>query len=222
MPVDETKTLDIPEFNRHPLKEFWGLIMDINEVVEHNKNTNKDNSFIVFDIAQVEVIEANEPFVAPVTQIRVMELNFPKTDFAVLKDSIVRCGISRGESLNTIIGKRTHWKWAPATLNRRVTEKDESGEDVTAYRDTEANCWQILEIDGISNTTNLLIDKTVEHADGKDASSFKASFLSDLTLQQLSNYDIVAQNVMNNTQLDQLVTVGKLTVDEAGLYHKVG
>ena len=213
-PVADNKTVDpAPEFNRHPLVKFWGDVVDINDSVEHNDNTNKDNTFIIFDIADVEVLEANEPYNAPTTQLRFMELNFPKTDWDVMRQSIIAAGFPTGTSLNELIGKRCLFEFAPAKLNRR-------DRDTGKYRDVDAHSWQIKEIKGVENTAAELMEKILAHADGKTEPEFKAAFLSDMSLPTLTNFGVVANQVMGGTFLDAMVATNQLTKDANGVYRR--
>lgn len=212
MPTSRTIGTDAPErtFRQHPLKEFKGRISDVTD----RPLDNTPNRFIVtFDFSEVEVIEANEPFNFPVTQIEIMELNFPETAWAVLTESIRNCGYSG--DINGLIGKHAHLKFAPARLNMRV-----AGSDPVKYETREANAWQFLDLEGVENTAGELFDKVAALADGKDATGFKSAFMSDMTLQSYSNYADVAQQVMANTCLDFMVSIGKLSFDGT-LYHKV-
>ena len=223
MPTNRTVTTDAPsDFRQHPLKEFKGTISDITDEPLSDNNPNRFR--IIFHISELEVIESNEPFNFPVTQVAIAEFNFPKTEWAALTESIRNAGYTG--DINGLIGKRTHWKHAPATLNQRVSAaksaNPETGEPAmpAVYNDVQGNAWQILSIEGIENTTNDLVDKVVEIADGKDAVIFKSAFMSDMSLQGLTNYNEIAQQVMQNTALDFLVSINKLTFD-GSVYHKV-
>ena len=212
MPTTRTVTTDAPSgFRQHPLKEFKGRIVDItDEPLASNPNV----FLIKFAIAEVEVIEANEPFNFPVTEVEILEIRRSETAWAVFTESLRNYGFSG--DINGLIGKRSHWKFAPAKLNMRVP-----GSDPAVYETRDANAWQVIELEGVENTTNELIDKVAAIADGKDATSFKSAFMSDMTLQGYSNYGEVAQQVMANTFLDFMVSVDKLSFDGTS-YHKVG
>ena len=211
MPTSRKITTDAPsQFRQHALKEFKGVISDITD----EPLPNNPNLFLVkFGITQLEVIEANEPYNFPVTEVEVLEIRRPNSEWAILTESIRNCGF--GGDISGLIGKQSHWKFGSAQFNQRVP-----GSDPVRYEISEGSTWRILELEGSTNTTNDLFDRVADIANGKDATSFKSAFMSDMSLQGLTNYQDIAQQVMQNTCLDFMVSINKLTVED-GIYHKV-
>ncbi len=211
LPGDKT-TEAAAEFSRHPLLEFVGDLVDINERIQPRRNDpSKTNSIIVFDFANIDVVASNEPYTFPTTQVEIFEMNMPNTQWEAFKASVRQCGYTG--DLNGLIGKRMTFKWAAANLSNKnqVTGK---------YEVKEASCWQVTAIEGVENTSGQLLEAVVSIADGKDAAAFKSAFLADGNIRSLTGYADMLASVMNNAALDLLVAAGNLTVDGSGIYHK--
>jgi len=214
MPLGTDKTTDAASDNRHPLNEFWGGVADINDDVRQSRtNASKNNTFIVFDINNLDVIEAREPYAFPVTKVEILELNIPGTPWEAFKESLRKCGYEG--SLNDLIGKRMRWKYAGAILNQR-----EVVDGKTSYVNKEGFCWQVVEIEGVNNTSDKLMDAVVALADGKNETDFKTQFLANNEMRSMTNYASMMQMVIGNSALSTLVSAGKLTFDGT-VYHKV-
>ena len=214
MPLGNERTTDAATDNRHPLNEFWGDIADITDPSRPSRtDASKSNTFIVFDINNLDVIEAREPYNFPVTKVEIMELTFANTPWEAFKESLRKCGFEG--SLNNLIGKRTHWKYAPAILNR-----SEVVDGKRVYSNVEGACWQIVEIEGVNNTSDRLMDAVVALADGKNETDFKTQFLANNELRTMTNYASMMQMVIGNSALSTLVSAGKLTFDGT-TYHKI-
>jgi hypothetical protein len=203
MPVSGKTTDAAPVGNFHPLQEFKGEIVDINEKQEVSRG-NKAYTNIVFDIAGLEVIEANEPYAFPTTQIVIAEFNFSNTNWEVFKESLRSTGFTG--DLNNLIGKRAHWKWSPARISNRDQTTDK-------YVVTDSFCWKIIGIDGVSNTSGQLMYEVASIADGNTESEFKAKFLANNEVRRLTGYADVLNMVMQNQLLPNLVLAGTLKVD---------
>lgn len=212
-PVEGKTTEAAAEFNQHPLINFKADITDINESQRPQRNNPaKMNNFLTFDMADVEVIESREPYTFPTTQIEILEINIPGSNWEALKASIRKCGYSG--DLNGLIGKRAHWQYTTAMLSQRnqTTQKFET---------KEGNCWQIVEIEGVENTSDKLLSAVLDIANGVDAATFKTNFLTNNDIRGYTGYPDMIAEVMNNKTLDLLVAAGKLSFDGT-LYHKVG
>ena len=203
LPSDVT-TEAAPVGNRHPLQEFVGDLVDINQTSEVAKNEKKTvYNIATFDFANIEVIAANEPYNFPTTQVALSMFNIPGTNWEEFKKSIKNCGFNG--ALNDLIGKRIHMKWASAMLSNRnqLTGKYELG---------EGWCWQVVGIEGVTNTGSQLMDAIVTMADGHTADEFKASVLADPNIRTLTGYTDILGLVMGNQILPTLVAGGKLTL----------
>lgn len=220
MPTSKTYDTTPAEDFEPSLLHFKGLITDVRDEIRHNETTNKDSTVIIFDCAEVEVIEAKAPFTMPVYQVEIRWLPFPGTQSSAFQISAEKAGY-KGD-LNGLIGKRIEWHYTSAMLNlpKRVTNEDGTTSRGEGYENRMGKCWQVVAIEGVENTSNKLGEAILNMADGKTATEFKSAFLSDMSLQGLSSYDEVATQVMQNTHLDLLVSVGQLTVDSDGKYHK--
>lgn len=211
MPVGGNRTTDAATNNRHPLNDFWGDIVDINDLVTPRRtDPTKNNTIIRFDIANLDIIEANEPYTFPTTQVEIFEMNMPNTNWEAWKESVRKCGYEG--DLNGIINKRAHWQYAPATLSTR-------GED-GKYSNQPGKAWQIVEIEGVNNTSGSLIDKAVDIANGKTASEFKSAFMGDGNIRSLTGYSDMLVSVSKDEFLPTLVASGKLTLN-GDIYSKV-
>lgn len=231
-PLPENKTTDAPaEFRRHALKDFWGDVEDINAKGGVTQSTQKPYTDIVFDMKNIEIIESFEPWPHPTTQVSIRELDMPNTEWAAWKESIRKCGYSG--PLNGLITKRLHWVWTSGVLlSQRKLQmddagnvvRDENGRTVYAegYENRPGTCWQVVEIVGVENTGDKLIDWSIEHADGKTLTEFKTEFMADAEIRAYTNYGQVVVAVSSDQWLNTLVAGGQLTIDGSGVYHKVG
>lgn len=199
------------------LQDFKCLITDIYDETRTGNN-DRQSEWIVFDCAELEVIEAKEPYTLPTAKIDVRYLRIPGTQWAVMAASIEKCGY-KGD-INGLIGKHVRFQYAPAMLN--LPKRDADNNIVPGqYENRSGRAMQIIEIEGVENTSNKLEDALLEMIDGKTALEFKSAFLSNMDLQQLTGYDTVAIGVTQDTFLPLMVTGGKVSVDENGVYHKV-
>ena len=211
-PVGSRTTEAAPAGNRHPLRKFWGDVVDINAVTATSR-ANKPYTNIVFDMANIDILEANEPYTFPTTQISIPEFSFPGTAWEACKASIRRCGFSG--SLDDLIGKRVLWDWSLAPIRNR-------NQQTGVYEEAETSVWQIVEIEGVANTGANLIAISADLANGKDEPAFRSAFLANGDIRGLSGYGEALVQVMRSAYLDLLVQAGQLTVDTAGIYHKIG
>ena len=212
-PIDTTPPVDFEP----TLLDFKCLITDIRDEVEDNRES------IIFDCAELEIIEAKEPFNLPVAQVKVRYLRMPYSQWAIMAESIEKCGF-KGE-INGLINKRVHFRFAPALMSLPRQLKDEVGNVIgrgEGYENRQGRAMQIVEIEGSENTSNILRDKLLAMADNRNATAFKAEFMSDMSLQGYTGYQDVANQVMQNQFLDMMVGSNNLTLDETGVYHKVG
>ena len=211
LPGDKT-TEAAAEFSRHPLIEFIGDLVDINERIQPRRNDpSKTNSIIVFDFANIDVVTSNEPYTFPTTQVEIFEMNMPNTQWEAFKASVRQCGYAG--DLNGLIGKRMTFKWSAANLSSK-------NQTTGKYEVKEASCWQVTNIEGVENTSGQLLDSVLGIVDGKSAADFKSAFLADNSIRSLTGYADMLAQVMKNETLDILVSAGKLTVDTNGIYHK--
>lgn len=203
------------------------LIADISDIVDDTREVgaegNKKNAeFIQFKLSNLDVKASKEPYTLPAFIVEIRYIRMPHSQWDVMAESIRKCGYEG--DINGLILKRAEFKYTEGMLNlpKQVTDP-ETGVTSTIrgeYEVRKGNCWQIVNIDGVSNNSNQLQDKIVEMADGQTADGFKSIFMSDLTLQTMSGYQEAAVQIMNNTHLDLLVGLGALTKDAAGIYHK--
>lgn len=213
MPVSNDVTTEAAKNNRHPLDDFWGTVEDINDSTRpQTRNPGKSNTFIKFDLSQLEIIKANEPFNFPVTSIEVMEINIPGSEWEVLKESLRKCGFTGG--LNNFIGKRAHFKYTDAILNKPRTD------GVQGYAMQPSYCWQVVEVEGVENTSSKLMDAIVELANGANAAEFKTKFMSEASIRTMTGFPDAMTAVATNTMLATLVASGKLTLN-GDVYSKV-
>jgi hypothetical protein len=215
MPTSKPITTDAPADFEPTLQDFKGLIVDVRD--ETRTNNGRDSEWLLFDVAELEVIEAKEPYTLPVATVDIRYLRIPGTQWAVMAASIEKCGY-KGD-VNGLINKRVHFQYLPAMMN--LPKRDEDNNIIQGqYENRQGRAMQITEIEGVENTSNQLEEKLLNMVEGKTAVEFKSAFLSDMSLQQLTGYNDVANHVTQNTFLDMLVATGKLSVDN-GVYHKV-
>lgn len=207
-PIDTTPPVDYEP----TLLDFKCLITDIRDEVEDSRES------IIFDCAELEVIEAKEPFSLPVTQVKVRYLRMPYSQWAIMAESIEHCGF-KGD-INGLINKRVHFRFAPAVMS--LPRRNEDGTRGEGYENRLGKAMQIVEIEGSENNSGILKDKLLAMADNHNAAAFKAEFMSDMSLQGYTGYQDVANQVIQNTFLDMMVSGGSLTLDETGVYRKVG
>lgn len=193
------------------LLDFKCLITDIRDEVDDKRES------IVFDCAELEIIEAKEPYSLPVCQVKVRYLKMPYSQWAVMAESIEHCGF-KGD-VNGLINKRVHFRFAPAIMS--LPKRNEDGTRGDGYENRQGRAMQIVEIEGSENTSNILRDKLIEMADNRNAIAFKAAFMSTMSLQGYTGYQEVANQVTQNQFLDTMVMASMLTVDIDGVYHKV-
>jgi len=217
----EITTAPPPEFEPVIL-DFECLVTDITDVTKTREGSDRAQEFIVFHCAELEIHEAKEPYTLPVYQLEERLINIPGSRWAALTASIEKCGY-KGD-INGLINKRLHFKWSEVMLNQTKRTVDEAGNTTLIrgqYEMRPGHCWQVVEIEGVENTSNKLGEEVLALADGKTAVEFQSAFFSATQLTSLTGYQDVAQQVIDRNFLDTMVQAGQLTVDESGIYHKV-
>lgn len=219
MPLGTERTTDAATDNRHPLSDFWGDLADISDYSKPRAgDASKFNTFIKFDFAGIDVIASKEPYNFPVTSVEILELNMPNSPWEVFKASLRNCGFTG--DLNGLIGKRLRMKYTDAILSQRKPNPEAAGKFI--YSNEPGSCWQVVEIEGVENTSSRLLDATIALADGVNDSTFKTAFMSDGSIRTMTGYAEMLVGVSQNQTLPMLIAAGKLTVDGSGIYHKVG
>lgn len=195
------------------VRHFTGRLGDItDEVRQQRRDASKTSTWLLFDFDQLEILEATEPYTFPTFRIEVLEINIPKTPWEVMKRSIRDCGYEG--PISGLIGLKCELRYAEAVLS--MGKRDGEG-----FEDREAYCWQFVNIEGVENTSEQLLDWVINTADGKTGAAFKAAYLTENSIRTMTNYGEVTNQVMGDILLPSLVTGSKLTVDENGIYHKV-
>ena len=220
MTLTKPVTTDEAVNNRHPLKHFKGNLVDITDRSEVSQRTNKPYTILKFDFTGLEVIEANEPYTFPTTEVEIMEMNVPFSQWEAWKKSVRDCGYSG--PIDGLIGKKHEWHWNQAMLSQRKQNPDGSFIDPAAYENRLGYCWLVVSIEGVTNTGDQLLAWIIDHADNRNNNAFKAEFTSEASIRGLTGYQDAMVKVISDQFLSGLVMAGTLTLDETGVYHKAG
>lgn len=211
-----------------------------------DERTSKRRSYNFKDI---EVIEAVEPYPFPIYTIGLTESNRKKSRYGVFSDSLVeildsvltpsQLDPNSPEFVQTkdrmdwpdCLGKRLGIVLAdgqdgrPPMHNlfdgRATDDKHPKGQDVPTA------AWEVYMVEGVGTkggSGKSPIDTTMELLDGKTLAEFNQlayasdAVRGDVALLQAIGMPATAPNSFAN----KMVTEGKFTKDEAGVYHKVG
>ena len=232
MPIDIPMTPNTDSFQRTPLTRFRGTLKDINLV----KNERFNSQRAVFDFTDVTVIESTEPYPFPIATIEVNYRPDGKDNpWDVWKKSVYSAfgDEDYGTMLDRLVGKEQEWWYGDAMLRRTANEnageepdKDEAGKDIWRLRPSKA--WQVTWIEGAGGAKAAggkgLNELLAELANGKDKTGFNTALFSP-DANPLKSFGVEftkAVEVASKSELlPALVTIGLLSVDSDGVYHKV-
>lgn len=212
------------------LRHFKGRCTDYN--LKPGSGQYGPYTDVVFDFDQVEIFPGGStiPYQLTTGQIGVRHNDksstVPWAHFAKSLSDIM----GQGVLVNVIVGKVLEIDWQKRSVRRPVTNP-ETGQRTDEWVDALAECYIVNSIDGATPTGGAAPaavaapalsgdDLLVSLADGKDAAAFNQAAITN---EVVKADNPLFQRVMQTGDacLSALVASGKLTKDEAGLYHKV-
>jgi hypothetical protein len=219
-----------------PLIRFKGLLnsVDLRQLQGSNARGTYTSYFLDFNFSQVEVYESAIPWGQPAATISV-RANPRGTAF---KDSEM---YKFSESANLFFSKdevANYLSWTGKgyvmTMHKWV---EDLGEDRQAAVDPETkqrprrlqNVWHVTAVEGRQAAAGVspngavpamnINDRLLALIDGKTLSSFGSQAL---VLPEVKSNPQIASELMDQSWIAKQQGAGKLSVDEAGVYHVVG
>lgn len=196
-----------------PLLEFKGTLKEyLAEDREPSESGGKKYKVITFNFIDIVVIRSVEPYAFPIATIQVSYSTAQQTKWDALATSIKKI-LGMGATLDDIVNKVQTWEFAPATLRVRS--------DDGAWANAQQPAWQLKEIAGVAAGGAVVDDGIDDHIlsllDGKDEQAFYQEFYQDEKVR--AHPDLITA-ATNRTLVSTLVEAGRVTRDEAGIYHR--
>ena len=223
-------TPNTDRFQRTPLKKFTGTLKELPRLV---KNEQNDRQRAVFDFTDVIVIESDEPYPFPIVTIEIGYSPEGKNNgWDVFKNSMYKLfnDTEYSTMFERLVGKEQTWWYGDCEIRRPASEaegedKDANGKDIWKLRPSKA--WQITWLEGAESATQAagkpLNEALVDLLDGKTDSDFYAAMFSDQSLRAYgTEYTKAVEAAAQRKLVEGLVTLGLVTQDADGIYHKVG
>lgn len=210
-------SIDEPRGGESPLNDFWGVLKQWeaeDRVFEGAKYPTRD---IHFHFVDLEVIASEEPYPFPVAEIIVRYADPARSRGQNKWDhfaSSLRPLFGKDPSaMNKLVGRRQHWIRTSGT-----TRVQEDGEWVNK----PAMLWTVAEVDGVTAPTNNgagggARELALDLADGKTEGEFYTAALSNQTIMRDA---VLVDSLTSRSFVKQMIDLGPLTQDEAGLLHK--
>lgn len=213
---------------RHPLIRFVGTLDKFEIVVNEPRpeyGRMKQSQSVKFYFSNITVIESHEPYPFPTTDVTIPHSTAGNTRWAAWTES-VRSLVPPGEnSLEAITGKRQEWFFKPAQLRAPMRDpdtgeviQDASGKDKWGIQPADA--WQVVMIEGFNVSGKDLMDEVVDLLDGKTDKEFLEQLFTNQTLKSYPGFTDVVEAATDRKLIPQLVSMGKVSQDTEGKYHK--
>ena len=198
-----------------PLRRFSGVLKDYTSERREPSEGSGGKSYMVitFNFTDLEVLESVEPYMFPIATISISYSTSQQTKWDALASSIKKV-LGLGATLDDITGKTQEWAFLPATLRVR-------GDDGN-WSNAEQETWQLVSLEGTTAGGEKVDDGIDDHIlsilDGKDEQSFYQEFYQDELVRK--HPDLITAATQRKL-LDTLMEAGRVTRDEAGIYHRV-
>jgi len=217
--------LDKMESGTHPLLHFTGKFVKVSG--EYKKRQGSEDTYInlQLDFAEIKVLKsrADQAYGWPVTDIKFAQSQAAGSQFGVFSTS-VQVITNRPTKLAELIGKVMEMEWTDGHIVQRPNEAGD-------WVDKAVAMWEVKSIEGMAGSPAAtsreapsgpsIEDESavIALADGKDLTSIgKAMLNTDGIADSVRN---ISLNGQEEVYMANLVTTGKMTKDDAGVFHKV-
>lgn len=222
--------LDAPRENRSPLIRFTA-VLDKHEAIINEPNPDygrtKQSQSVKFYFTDVVVIESHEPYPFPIADLTIPHSTAADTRWAAWTKSVrdLVPADQTGYGLDLLVGKKQEWFYKPARL--RMPLRGDDGEDVLdasgkpKWGVVDGDAWQVVAIEGMNTSGKDLTDLIVDGLDGKLAKEFLDWLFTEQALKSYPGFNDIVEAATDRKLLPHLVTIGKVTEDAEGRYHRV-
>ena len=207
------------------LKEFKGKLLGCPGKTEFNNV----NYYFQFVELQVMATDGDQPYLFPNAEIKVKYSNREESGWGHLGDSIAHAtGVKSREEIDfdKLLGKTHHWiRVDDVAYGKDKDGKPAVGKDGKPMVGTD---WKAISIEGFIASATVpgvggvaapsLTPQMAALAllDGKSSIDFWKAALTNETIKKDPG---LASSILDNTFVESLKAVGKVTVDGAGIHH---
>lgn len=218
-----------------PLLRFEAVCKEVTPVVRKDENdpSAKERQTVKFDFVDLTVIDTVEPYPFPIISFSLPYSDRAETiwmEWAKSFRDIIPATAWAGMAMpfKILEGKKQVWAYVPGRLRRPIT--DENGEPVMdgagrqKWGVQDADTWKLVSVEGFGGTApgSNIHDLIIEWIDGKNDKDFMQWLFTDMSLKTVSGHQAAVEAQAERKLLPMLVEAGKLTLDDSGVYHKVG
>lgn len=213
-------------FQRTPLREFKGKLESITGSMEQRGNSPQARLYVLYNFADMEVMESTEPYPFPVAQIEIPHSSRDRSlmgVFGASVDKIINAGADENATQDQVkgqdylVGKTLQMKMTPGHMMWDAAKGEETPRD----------CWELVGIEG-KGSTSAPAAATAQPTGAVASNTQKAlDILEDKTLQQwhqevfsvIKGDTELSQSIISGEFLPPLEALGMVTKDENGIYH---
>lgn len=213
-------------FQRTPLREFKGKLESITGSMEQRGNSPQARLYVLYNYADVEVIQSTEPYPFPVAQLEIPHSNRDRSlmgVFGASVDKIINAGADENAAQDQVkgqdylVGKTLHNKMTPGHMMWDASKGEETPRD----------CWELVGIEGEGSTPATATAQPTGTGAVASNTQKALDILDGKTLQQwhqevfsaIKGDTELSQNIINGEFLPPLEALGMVTKDENGIYH---
>ena len=202
-----------PQGGESPLNDFEGFLDSYEQITREYEN--RTTRSVKFKFTALRVIDANEPYPYPVTDITLPYAD-PATDrgttrWAYWAASARSVTGRRYDALDALEKKHQRWKRIPKKIRRQV-----EGEWV----EEEAPVWHVIEVEGSPKAQDGAsnIDYLLSLAGGKTETEFYQAALEDHRIMRDPGLVTV---LTNRSFIPEMIGAGKLQRSAEGVLSRV-
>ena len=204
----------------NPLIRFRGTLTSYTAEARKPRNNpdGREYQVVVFNLADLEVLESTEVFPFKETNITLFYNNRGKTEWTAWAASLkAASGIT---DIDDLVGKRSEWVQQDVIVNQKNRE---SGQ----YEDMARKGWTVAAVEGVSggNGTSAAIWEALPAAfDGKTEKECKQLLFSDDALKEVYGYQAAVDMALEDKLFVKLTgeqRMIKMGTGAAATYSKV-
>ncbi|KKK75228.1 hypothetical protein LCGC14_2875820, partial [marine sediment metagenome] len=219
-------SVDRPTGGESPLLRFKGVLA--NYVAEERTGNDQSKYMVIlFNFAEVEVIDSEEPYPFPIAIIRI-GYKPPKdsrggTKWDAFAGSLRKLS-PENPDLDVLVGHKQEWARLPFKIRSPLTDEEGQpqldGNSRPIWGDLDVLCWKVVACEGLGSAEEKDADFNaylVGLADGKTEPKFYEAALTDSKVMARPN---IVEAITGRKLLSTLTEMNLLTQDAEGILHK--
>lgn len=218
-------SIDRPTGGDSPLLRFKGNLVSYTPEERTSQGDQSKYMVILFNFADVEVLEATEPYPFSIAIIKI-GYKPPKDSRGGTKWDAFASSLRKlsAEGLDALVGKKQEWAVMPHKIRSPLVDDEGNpqmdGNNRQIWGDTDQPCWKVVSVDGLGSVADKDADFNVflvDLADGKTEPKF---YEAALTNSQVTARPNIVEAITSRQLLSTLVEMKLVWRDAEGILHK--